>query len=228
MTIILITLAYIVAAIFYIRISWRLYLLSGLSGDRAPGRGISIPLFFNALFDIVFLRRLFKLNPLLWVGEWMFHLAFIATFLGHLRYIFLKPPWFTVYLLTFSEISVHLLIGSLVYIFVYRIIFMIRVKEGFTSKYNLFLVITIMFISVSGYLLRFVYRTDIIQVKEFVLGVLSFSPMSAPDSLLFAAHFSLAMIFISAVPTHIFTAPLVGLDTHRRDAGIGALLHGKK
>ncbi len=228
MTIILTSIAYLVAAVLYIRITWRLVLLSGLEQDQAPGRGRSFLTLFHAVLDIFFLRRLFKLNPVLWVGEWVFHLSFIVIFLEHLRYVFFAPPWFSIYLVPLSGIAVYLLLGAVVYILVYRIIFMLVVKEGFSSKYNLFLVVTILLVSVTGFMLRFVFRTDIMKVKGFIHGMLSFAPASAPDSLLFATHFLLALVFISAVPTHIFTAPLVGMDSHRRNAGIGALLHEKK
>ncbi len=228
MTIALIMTAYIAATVFYVRITWRLVLLSRLEQDEAPGREWSFLTLYRAVLDILFLRRLLKLNPVLWIGEWVFHLAFIVIFLEHTRYVFISPPWFSIYFVPLSGFAVYLLLGSLVYILVYRIVFMFYVKEGFVSKYNLFLVVTILLVSVSGFLLRFVYRTDIVKVKEFIHGTLSFMPVSVPDSLLFAAHFLLALIFISVVPTHIFTAPLVGVDSHRRNAGIGALLHEKK
>ncbi len=228
MTITLTAFAYIVAAVLYIRITWRLVLLSSLDQDEAPGRKWSFLTLFHAVLDILFLRRLFKLNPVLWIGEWVFHLSFIVIFIEHLRYVFYAPPWFSIYFVPLSGFVVYLLLGALVYILVYRIVFILNVKEGFASKYNLFLVVTIFFVAVTGFLLRFVFRTDIVKVKDFVHGTLSFMPVSAPDSLLFAAHFLLALIFISAVPTHIFTAPLVGVDSHRRNAGIGALMHEKK
>ena len=40
--------------------------------------------------DVVFLGRVFVVNPALWFGEWVFHASFLLVLLRHLRY-FLDP-----------------------------------------------------------------------------------------------------------------------------------------
>jgi nitrate reductase gamma subunit len=226
MTIALTVLAYIVAAVFYLRIIWRFILLSRLKGEVV--QGASVLSIYNTVLDVVFLRRLLKANPLLWIGEWVFHVSFIIIFMGHLRYLLNPAPEFVILLSVTVKLVSITLPASLIYILIFRLINKIRARDYYMSRYNLMLVVTILLASASGIALRFLYRTDLVKVKEYILGGLSFNPVGFPDSAMFAAHFILALIVISVIPTHIFTAPFISMDVSSREEGISSMMHSNE
>jgi hypothetical protein len=64
-------------------------------------------------------------------------------------------------------------------------------------------------------------------VKLFIQGILSLSPAAAPDSIPFLLHFSLVLIVVPLLPTHILTAPLVMLEARKRDLALPLVMHDK-
>ncbi len=225
MTIVLTLIAYTVAAVFYLRFIWRFVLWSRLEPDPAPAEGRKPFSLALTVFDVLFLRRLFAVNPILWFGEWVFHVSFVIVFINHLRYVFLTPPWFVVLAAPLAKVTSITLPLALLYILLFRALSMAFTKDYFTSRYNLFLTSAILLTAVTGFFLRHTYRTDMVRVKEYALGVLAFRPVGFPDSIMFALHFALALLVIVLVPTHIFTAPLVSFDAARRDTTIQTLIH---
>lgn len=225
MTIILTLTAYMVAVVFYLRFIWRFILWSRLEPDQAPAKGrkpFSVAL---TVFDVLFLRRLFAVNPVLWFGEWVFHVSFVIVFVNHLRYVFYAPPWFVVLAAPLAKVTSITMPLALLYILLFRLLTTAWSSEYFTSKYNMFLSSAFLLTAASGYLLRKTYRADLASVKEYALGVLSFRPVGFPDSTMFAVHFILALLVILLVPTHIFTAPLVNFEAAKRDAMLRTLIH---
>jgi hypothetical protein len=80
-------------------------------------------------------------------------------------------------------------------------------------------------ISSLGLLMVTLYRTDVVAVKLFTIGILSFTPAAVPDSILFQLHFSLVLVLVPLLPTHILTAPLLMLEARKRDLGLPLVMH---
>jgi len=173
----------------------------------------------------LFLRRLLALNAALWVGEWVFHISLVMAFLSHIRFLFHPAPEVLALAVPLGKVAAYTLPASLAYILVFRLTSLVFVREYFTSAYNMFLTSSLLLVSVTGFLLRHGYRTDLIAVKEYVLRGLALRPVGFPDSGMFAAHFTLALLVIYAVPSHIFTAPFTMMDASQRQEGIGGLMH---
>ena len=228
MTIALTSIAYMAAAVFYLRFIWRFVLWSRLEPDRTPGKHGSPSSVALTVLDVLFLQRLFSVNPILWIGEWVFHVSFVVVFINHLRYVFLTPPWFVVLAAPLAKVTSITLPLALLYILLFRVISMAFTKDYFTSRYNLFLTSAILLTAVTGFFLRYTYRTDMVRVKEYALGVLSFRPVGFPDSIMFAIHFTMALLVIVLVPTHIFTAPFVSYDAARRERTLWSLIHNNE
>lgn len=217
--------AYIVAALFFLKVIWRFIVWHGTRETEQTTRGgthVSAALWF---LDILFLRRLISTNVLLWAGEWVFHASLGLVFLSHLRFFFHPAPEFFTLAVPLGKVAAYTLPASLAYILSFRLIALTFVRGYFTSAYNMFLTTSLLLTSLTGFLLRHGYRTDLISVKEYILRGLAFRPVEFPDSTMFAAHFALALLVVAAVPSHIFTAPLTLFDAGRREEGIGELMH---
>ena len=80
-------------------------------------------------------------------------------------------------------------------------------------------------ISTLGLLMYLDFKPDLVGVKLFILGILSFAPQPLPQSLLFLAHFILVLVLVLLLPSHIFTAPLVMFEARKRDQALRGVMH---
>jgi len=176
-----------------------------------------------ALVDILFLRRLFLMNKGLWLGEWVFHVCFVLVLLRHLRYV-AAPGWTCPALIQPLGLAAgYVLPFSLIYILGWRFL----VEQGhYVSRQNLFLTTGILLVSLSGILLHGYFRTDVIQVKRFILSLFELRPVDPPATLSFMVHFVSAVVLLPLVPSHLFAAPLSLLDARKREETRESLLHG--
>lgn len=225
MTVPLTAAAYLVALFFYVSLTWRLVRWASLKGQGIPGRRRSPVSVIMAALDLVFLRRLLALNPVLWIGEWVFHVSLVLVFLSHLRYFFHPAPDIFTLAVPLGKVAAYTMPASLAYILLFRLLAMIFARGYFTSMYNMFLTTVIFLSAVTGDLLRHIYRADLISVKDYMIKFFAFKPVQFPEGTMFAAHFALALLVVAAAPTHIFAAPLSLLDAGDRQEGIGTLMH---
>lgn len=173
--------------------------------------------------DIFFLARLLKTNDLLWIGEWIFHGSLLLVVLRHLRFILDPVPGWVSCLQTPGLIAGYIFPVSLISILLMKL----GKEKGYFPSYNFFLLVLLFLIGVSGLLVKTVFLTDISAVKSFMLGVFAFSPADPPSSLLFSVHYILALILLTCLPSHIFTAPFVIMEARRRDEGLRTVMHEK-
>jgi nitrate reductase gamma subunit len=172
--------------------------------------------------DIFLLGRILDADPALWIGEWTFHASFLLVALRHLRY-FLEPvPLWVWWLQTPGLIAGYLLPVAAAYILVVRALTKL---EKYSAPANLFLLTLVLLISSLGVIMHAWYKPDLVDVKLFALGALSFQPAAAPGSLLFLTHFILVLALIPFLPTHIFTAPLVMMEARKREEALRLVMH---
>ncbi len=218
--------AYLAVASFAGRILWRILLLTRAREVPTDGPGASTPkLILKGAADILLLRRLFRDNGALWAGEWLFHISFILIVLGHMRFFFNPVPEF------FNTFRIMGYAAGYVFLFavLYILVFRVAIERGaYISQRNFILVLIAFFIGASGMYMHLIDRIDLVMVKEFGLGIVSFSPQAAPHGGIFVIHFILAMLFILLIPSHVFTAPFVVTDARRREEMLRKVMHGEE
>jgi nitrate reductase gamma subunit len=225
---ILIVAAYGVYAAFWIRLLlhallwWKAVARPTVTAWQAPPSSVKAWAF--SARDVVLFWRLLKVNPGLWIGEWVFHVSFLLVALRHLRYFFNPVPEWVWWAQIPGLVAGYVLPLSLVYILVVR---RFSVREKYSSLANMVLLILLLVISSFGLLMITVYRTDVVMVKLFIQGILSVSPAAAPDSIPFLLHFSLVLVLVPFLPTHILTAPLVMLEAEKRELALPLVVHEK-
>ncbi len=200
--------------------TYRLYRAVPLPGGKSSP-GTQIKTLCKTLGDIFFLSRLLRTNDVLWLGEWMFHGSFILVVLRHLRFFLNPVPEWIVLLQPAGAIAGYILPVALIYILVVKLI----VEKGYFSTYNFFLLSVIFSASLTGILMRTLFRIDSIAAKVFILGLLGFRPQAAPGESLFAAHFILILVLLLYLPSHLFTAPFTLLDARAREEKLKRMLH---
>lgn len=172
--------------------------------------------------DVVFFNKLFRVNPGLWFGEWVFHATLTLVFLRHLRYVLDPVPACVWWVQTPGLIAGYLLPVSLGYILIIRLL---TNQEKYAAPGNVLLLGLVLVISCVGLLMQALFKPDIVGVKLFILGFTGFSPVAAPDSFLFILHFSLVLFLVPFLPTHIFTAPLVMMEARKREQAFHLVIH---
>jgi len=207
---------YTAYAVFLGRVVWKsVLLLRSRSGGGITGAGRQpAGLLPKAVLDILFLSRLFRANPMLWIWEWLFHLCFVIVALRHLRFFLHPVPRWIFSLETAGYIAGWLMPFTLL------VILIIKVREErcrYLLRSNFFILAVIFLLGVTGLLMRTVFPTDIVAVKTFVIDTLLFSPGQLSGSGIFTIHLVLASVLLVFIPTHVFAAPYTLYEARKRD-----------
>ena len=187
-----------------------------------PQRPSALATWLLTLRDVVLFWRLLKVNPALWFGEYLFHATFVLVSLRHLRYFLDPVPLWVWDVQLPGLIAGYVLPFSLVYILAVRFF---SEREKYSSPLNVLLLALILAISSIGVLMHAFFTPNLVDVKLFALGLLSFAHAPLPAGVLFPLHLVLVLVLIALVPTHIVTAPLVMLEARRRELGLPQVMH---
>lgn len=217
---------YAVVAAFYLRLGVHA-LRWGEAAWRAPAgprRGLADALRsdLGAVFDVLSLRRLLAVNPLLWIGEWAFHASLALVVLRHLRYFTDPVPVWVRWAQTPGWIAGFALPAALLWVLGLRLL---TRREKFSSPANLLMIVDLLATAVTGVLLATRHRVDLVQVKRYALGIVSLQPAAPPEDWLLVAHLAFVLALALYVPSHVFTAPLTLLSARRRDRELDRMLH---
>src|SRR4030042_5344112 len=190
-------------------------------------------------------RLLLKTSTLLWLGAMAFHWSLLVILVRHLRF-FLEPvPSVVVILqrvdsifqnlLPILYISDVILLIALGYLFMRRIIYPQVRYISLPSDY--FVLLIIAGIALSGVLMRLIFKGDLVQVKEWVMAMLSLRPMPAKGvNLFFYIHLFFVSFLMAYFPLRklmhmpgIFLSPTKNMrNTSRNDRHINPWDHPVK
>jgi len=226
-------LTYVACAVAFIRVTAHVALWfkrpPQISGAPVDGKFPVCRLFAAAAVEALTLRRLFRANPVLWVGEWAFHMSFVFVLIRHLRYFLTPVPGFVWQMQLPGRIAGYIMPLSLFYIFIVKAILG---RGRYTFSYNYFLLAILFFISGSGVLMTTVFHPNIVAVKEFTISALRLKTGAQgapswgfPDGLPFLAHFILVLVLLVYLPTHIFAAPFTEYEAKKRERALRRFLH---
>jgi len=169
----------------------------------------------------------------LWMGALLFHYSFLVIFVRHMRFFSEPVPSLTLLLQGldgFFQVGVpvvymtsFMFLVAVTYLFARRIISpMVRYISLPADYFPLFLLLGI---GTTGVLLRHIFKTDVVGVKELGMGLLSFSPVASPDlHYLFYVHLFLVTVLIAYFPfsklvhmAGIFLSPTRNLANNNRE-----------
>lgn len=148
--------------------------------------------------EVVFFESLFKSTKWTWIFGWLFHMALFVVLLRHLRY-FMDPVWLPIQLI--QPIGVYAgfaMLAGLAGLLVRRI-FVDRVRYISAPSDYLWLLV-LLFIGISGLMMKFVAHTDIVMVKQFFTGLIGFSIGTLPIDFPLIIHLSLVLVLMILFP----------------------------
>ena len=148
--------------------------------------------------EAILFAALFRSNKWTWLFGWMFHMSLFVVLLNHLRFFIKDVPLPLVLLQNVGEYAAFTMFIGLTGLLVRRM-FVARVKYISSPSDYLWLIL-LMFIGFTGIIMRFISHTDIIAVKEFCLGLMSFDWQSLPTDFPLMVHLFLVAVLMILLP----------------------------
>ena len=148
--------------------------------------------------EVLFFTSLFKSNKWIWLFGWIFHVAMALVVLRHLRY-FTEPVWWWVVLVQpFGLYAGFAMFFGLFALWMRRL-FAERVR--YISSYSDHLMLLLLMgIVGTGLAMKFVAHTDIIALKQFMLGIMYFDWQTLPADPILITHLSLVISLMMIFP----------------------------
>jgi len=159
--------------------------------------------------EVVFFESLFKSTKWTWLFGWVFHMSLFLVLARHFRY-FQDPLWTWVgFIQPFGKYAALTMMAGLAGLWLRRIA-VDRVRYISSPSDHLMLAL-IMAIGASGILMSglltkfgfsaaFAFRTDIVQVKQFFIGLLTFNWQTLPSDPMLLIHLTLVATLMIVFP----------------------------
>lgn len=186
----------VVGLAYKIRRYWRVPAPLKIATTPAPttAGGVVLRLFR----EVTLFESLFRSNKWIWLFSWMFHAALVLVLLRHLRY-FTDPVWtWVVWLQPFGKYAAFAMVIGLAGLWLRRIT-VPRVRYITQPSDHLMLAL-LSAIALSGLILTFLARTDIIALKAFALGLVRFDWQALPASPVLLAHLAGVVVLLIVLP----------------------------
>ncbi len=189
-------------------------------------------LFRNTKASLYGQNAVYDSTKWLWLGGLIFHWSFLFIILRHLRF-FLEPvPAWVNFLATLDglfEIGVPTLyltdaaiLAAVTYLFLRRVVIpQLRYISLPADYFPLFLILGV---ALSGILVRYIYKVDLLRVKEWAMGLTTFHPV-VPEGigLSFFVHLFLVSVLVAYFPMSklmhlagVFLSPTRNLANNNR------------
>ena len=177
-------------------------------------------------------RLVYGSEKYLWLGALAFHWCLLIILLRHLRFFTEPVPSFVLFLQSldgFFQIGVPILyITDLVIVAALTFLFLRRILDPKLRYISLaadyFAIFVLLGIIISGVLMRHFFKTDIVEVKKLVIGLVTFWPgIPQGVGLLFYIHLFLVSVLLAYFPfsklmhmAGVFLSPTRNLANNNR------------
>jgi len=161
---------------------------------------------FRMTKEVVLFESLFKSSKATWLFGWLFHFGLFLDMLRHLRY-FIDPVWtWVVIIQPFGKYGSILMFVGLAGLLVRRIV-VDRVRY-ISAPSDYLMLVLILCITSTGIAMSFYLGADVISVKSFFIGLLTFNIQNLPlDPILIAHLIMVAMLMIIFPYSKLLHAP---------------------
>jgi nitrate reductase gamma subunit len=162
-------------------------------GARTEGGAI-----LRILSEVTIFRSLFTADPWLWAGAWIFHAALAAVLFRHLRYFTYPIPGLVLYM---EPVAVFfgLLFGAAVLFLFWRRLGLPRTLY-ISNLPDYFALALLGLIAGTGLMVSYWLHVNIVDVKGFILGLMTLHPVEVPRHPLFLVHMLLVLTLMLYFP----------------------------
>jgi nitrate reductase gamma subunit len=202
MTIMFAVLFYFAAGLFAVGLSFRIYTYARtpapLKIPTTPAPRTRAGVVMLMAREVFLFQSLFKASLWTWLFSAMFHAGLALVLLRHIRY-FIDPVWSWVeFIQPFGIYAGFMMVAGLAGLWARRF-FVDRVRYISTPSDHLMLALLIA-IGGSGLVMKFITHTDIVAIKNFFMGLMSFNIYTLPSDTMIYVHLSLIALLMIIFP----------------------------
>ncbi len=201
-TIIYALLFYTATAIFVGGLAYKIFLYARtpqpLKIPTTPAPTTTAGVVVRMLKEVTVFESLFKANKWTWLFGWIFHFALVIVLLRHLRY-FTEPVWTWVALMQpFGIYAGFAMVAGLAGLWARR--FLVDRVRYISSPSDHLMLALLVAIAASGLLMKYVAHTDIVALKAFFLGLMTFQWQPLPVDAVLLVHLTLVIVLMLIFP----------------------------
>lgn len=221
LTLFYIGLFYVATLILIAGLAYRIYEYSRtpapLKIPTTPAPTTNAGVAYRMAREVVLFESLFKSNKWIWIFGWMFHVGLLLVLLRHIRY-FQEPVWFWVNIIQpFGMYASFAMVAGLLGLWARRFL-VDRVRYISTPSDHLILALLVG-IGISGMMMTFVSHTDIVALKAFMLGLMTFDFQPLPTDGPLLVHLTLVALLMIIFPiSKLLHAPGIFFSPSRNQA----------
>jgi nitrate reductase gamma subunit len=148
--------------------------------------------------EITVFESLFKSNKWIWIFGWLFHFGLLLVLLRHLRY-FIEPTWFWIDLIQpFGKYGSIAMVVGLLGLWARR--FLVDRIRYISSPSDHLMLLLLISIGVTGMLMTFFIPINIVALKGFIMGLMTFDFKPLPASPVLLIHLALVIVLLVIFP----------------------------
>jgi len=153
---------------------------------------------FRLAREIVLFESLFKANKWIWLFGWLFHFGLLVVLLRHLRYFVSPVPELLVLIQPFGIYAAFAMVVGLIGLWARR--FLVPRIRYISAPSDHLMLALLLAIGLSGLLMKFWARTDIVAVKAFFIGLMTFNFQPLPADPMLLVHLTLVAVLMIIFP----------------------------
>jgi len=148
--------------------------------------------------EVAFFESLWKSNKWIWIFAVMFHLSLWLILIRHVRYFVNPVPWVIEVAQPFGKYAGFFFVLGAMGLFARRIL-VSRVRY-ISNPSDYLMLAMFFFIGLSGLMMTFVNKPDVVGVKAFMLGLVTFNWQPLPTDFGVLVHLGLVALFMIIFP----------------------------
>ncbi|MEW6400549.1 MAG: respiratory nitrate reductase subunit gamma [Chloroflexota bacterium] len=152
----------------------------------------------RVLGEVTVFQSLFKADKWLWAGAWVFHIALAAVLFRHLRYFTYPIPSLVLYMETVA-LFFGILFGAAILFLFWRRLGLPRTLY-ISNLPDYFALALLGLIAGTGLMVSYWLHAYLVDVKAFILGLMTLHPVEVPRHPLFLLHLLLVFILMLYFP----------------------------
>jgi len=195
-------LAYFSAITFVVGMVWRLigYMRTPMPYPHTltPGPKTEGGSVLRVLGDVTIFPNLFKADKWLWAGAWIFHAALAAILFRHLRYFTYPVPGLVLFMETVALFFGCLFGAAALFLFWRRLGLPRTLYISNIPDY--FALVLLGLIAGTGLAVSHWLHVNIVDVKGFIMGLMTLRPVEIPRHPLFLLHLFFVLILMLYFP----------------------------
>ena len=201
-TVVYTLLFYVATAILVIGVARKIFIYARtpqpLKIPTTPAPTTRAGVWMRMLREVTVFESLFKANKWTWLFGWIFHFCLLVELIWHLRYFIDPAPTFLAWLQWFINFTGYGIVLGLLGLWGRRF-FVDRVRYISSPSDHLMLALLVA-IGASGLVMKFLVHTDIVALKAFFLGLMTFKWQALPADPVLLIHLTLVATLMIIFP----------------------------